>query len=117
MAAFAQAEIEEAIKRQDGFAEKLKSEPAKTITKLANEVAANQRALESDKWCYRGAVYALGIVLGVAILGGIAIAILGKTVPDLLLATAAAAVGALAGLVGPNLAGSQAGKTGGSKQG
>jgi hypothetical protein len=48
-----------------------------------------------------------GIVLGVAILGGIAIAIMGKPVPDLLLATAAAAVGALAGLVGPNLASGQ----------
>jgi hypothetical protein len=69
----------------------------------AVEASVTRTALTGDKWCYRLAIIALGAVVALAVMGAIALAIIGHSVPEILIALGSAAVGALAGLVSPNI--------------
>lgn len=47
-------------------------------------------------------VAALGLVVVAGVIGGIALAVIGRPVPEVVVAIASAAVGALAGLLAPS---------------
>src|SRR5712692_1796681 len=60
-------------------------------------------ALQCDKWIYRIIVLALGLVLVIAVAGGVAIGMSGGTqVPEVVVGLGSGAVGALAGLLAPS---------------
>ena len=55
-------------------------------------------AYESDVWFYRILVIALGGAVLLSVVGAVVVAVMGKPVPEVLLAVGSAAVGALAGV-------------------
>jgi len=67
---------------------------------------SDERALpehtKDDIPVYMAGVIFLGIVACLSVGGAIALAILGKTIPDTLVALGSASVGALAGLLAPS---------------
>ena len=81
----------------------VKTDPKKTLTSVAAQVtkAFPTPAYVSDTLTYRIAVLALGIVVICAMVGAVYLTAAGYTLPDLLTALGAAAIGALAGLLTP----------------
>jgi hypothetical protein len=73
----------------------LSEKPAETLARLAEP-------LRSDAWVYRLVVIALGLAALIAVGGTVALAFVGKPVPEALVAIGSAAVGALAGLLAPS---------------
>lgn len=57
--------------------------------------------LQSDVWVYRMVVFSLGLTVLLALIGGVIIALMDKTIPEVLVALGSAAIGALAGLLVP----------------
>ena len=57
--------------------------------------------LQTDVWVYRMVVFSLGLTVLLALIGGVILALLGKTIPEVLVALGSAAIGALAGLLVP----------------
>jgi hypothetical protein len=76
------------------LAKAISESPVETISSLA-------APLQTDVWIYRIVVSALGLVIILAIVGGIVLGALGKGTPELLTAIGSASVGALAGLLAP----------------
>ncbi len=85
---------------------KTQPEAVAELAKAANQISQS-RALESDKWCYRTAILALGAVVVFTVMGAIALTVISHAIPEILIALGSAAVGALAGLVTPNVGGSK----------
>src|SRR5262249_41047332 len=76
--------------------EEIKKDPVRVLSAIA------QSPLDTDFWIYRLVVLALGLAVLISLGGGIAIVLVGKMVPDILVALGSAAVGALAGLLAPS---------------
>lgn len=74
-------------------------DPIGELDKVVKEAA--KPAYFSDKWIYRYVAISLGVAVLIAAAGAILLAWANKTVPDLLVAVASGAVGALAGLFAP----------------
>lgn len=72
----------------------LSENPSGTLARLAEP-------WRRDPWIYRIVVAALGLAALAAVLGAVALAMLGKPIPEILVAIGSAAVGALAGLLAP----------------
>jgi hypothetical protein len=83
--------------------QQLQTDPKGTLETVAEEVTKTlpPPAYITDQWTYRIVVIALGIVVISAMIGGVYLAVNGKTIPDVLTALGAAAIGALAGLLTP----------------
>jgi hypothetical protein len=94
------SELAVKVAQDPKFAARIKKAPAATIASVA-------APLESDVWIYRMVVAALGLAVLVGVIGAIVLAVLGKTVPEVLVALGSAAVGALAGLLAPSPASRQ----------
>lgn len=62
---------------------------------------ATANPLQTDVWVYRMVVFSLGLTVLLALIGGVTLAIMGKTTPEVLIALGSAAIGALAGLLVP----------------
>jgi len=75
------------------------------VTTVAGEAVERRAPLENDVWIYRMVVGVLGAVLIIATLGGVVIAMVGRQVPEMVVALGSAAAGALAGLLVPSPAG------------
>lgn len=73
----------------------VKANPVQTLMSLA-------APLQSDVWIYRMVVGALGLTVLAAVIGGIALAVIDKAVPDVLVALGSGGLGALAGLLAPS---------------
>lgn len=74
---------------------------------IASAIADISTPLSTDVWIYRAVVGVLGLTLLVTVIGGIALAFVGKgdatiRLPDAVVALGSAAVGALAGLLAPS---------------
>jgi hypothetical protein len=89
-------DLVERIEKDPWLADEIKKNPARAIAAVA------QPPLETDVWIYRIVVLSLGLAVLISLGGGIAIVMVGKTVPDILVALGSAAVGALAGLLAPS---------------
>ena len=84
------------VVRNPDLEQALRDNPTKAISEFAGS------PLQTDPWIYRIVVTSLGLVVVLAVLGGI---ILGRTqtpVPEVLLALGSGAIGALAGLLAPS---------------
>lgn len=85
--------------------EKIKQDPTRELTKLAQEVIHELPApLQTDVWIYRFVVGSLGLTVLSVVIGAIVLTAIGEaaSIPDLLTAIGSAAVGALAGLLAPS---------------
>ena len=80
----------------------IKTDPIAELAKLAQEAKDTVPIYVGDKSFYRIVVVSLGIVVVVAVIGGVILGLMGKTAPEMLLALGSAAVGALAGLLVPS---------------
>jgi hypothetical protein len=95
------------VEKTPGLLAKVKSNPVEALREVAKQVTASlpPPAYISDRWTYRIVVIALGLVCIASVLGAIylsATATGTATVPDVLTALGAAAIGALAGLLAPS---------------
>lgn len=88
------SELAQRVARDPTLATRLQEDPAKTLMDLA-------APLESDVWIYRMVVGALGAGVLVGMIGAIVLAMMGKPIPEVLVALGSAAIGALAGLLAP----------------
>ena len=88
-------ELAERLAEDPWLADEVKKDPVGAIA------AVTQPPLQTDVWIYRIVVLALGLAVLISLLGGIAIVLVGKSVPDIMVALGSAAVGALAGLLAP----------------
>lgn len=79
----------------------LKNDPISQIPKLVDEAARSAPAYYGDKVLYRIAVGVLGSLAVIAAAGSIALVLLEKQTPEVLVALGSAAVGALVGLFAP----------------
>lgn len=92
-------DLAEMIREDPDLAREVSSRPAETIAELA-------APLERDVWIYRIVVGALSLVAVLSIVGAIVVAVgtNDTQVPDAVVALGSAAVGALAGLLAPQVA-------------
>jgi hypothetical protein len=91
-------DLAELVREDPALAREIQSRPAETIAELA-------APLERDVWIYRIVVGALSLVAVVAVVGAILVAVStdDTQVPDAVVALGSAAVGALAGLLAPQV--------------
>ena len=89
------SELAVRVAQDPELAARIRENPAETIASIA-------APLESDVWIYRMVVAALGLVVVAGVIGGLGLAVLGKPVPEVVVAIASAAVGAMAGLLAPS---------------
>ena len=84
--------------------EQLKTDPAATLQKVANQVVRDfpPPALQSDPVIYRIVVTVLGLAVLAALSGAIVLSLQKLAIPETLTALGSAAVGALAGLLAPS---------------
>jgi hypothetical protein len=93
-----------------GVLDLVKAKPEETLRKLAEQVVRDlpPPAFVSDRWTYRIVVLALGVVSVAAICGAIWLSSKATaggspaSIPDVVTALGAAAIGALAGLLAPS---------------
>ena len=57
---------------------------------------------ERDIWLYRMVVAVLGLTVVVSAVGAIALALMGQSTPEVIVALGSAAIGGLAGLLAPS---------------
>jgi len=87
--------------------EELRTNPESVLNRLANEVTNEQpRALETDKWVYRGVILTLALISLSVVAHVMWLSInhpdgTNMKVPDLLTALGSACIGALAGILSP----------------
>ena len=89
------------LEKDKSLKEEVSKDPAKAIAKIAK--SKSPLRVPEDIGIYRIVVLMLGIAILLAVSGGIILAVIDSTkdIPDILVATAATAVGALAGLLAP----------------
>lgn len=58
--------------------------------------------MEKDIWLYRIVVMVLGITVVASVVGAIALALMGESTPEVIVALGSAAIGGLAGLLAPS---------------
>ena len=94
-------ELVSMIEKNKSFEKEIRDDPAKAIAKIAK--TKSPLKVSEDIGIYRIVVLMLGIAILLAVSRGIILAITDSTkdMPDILVATAATAVGALAGLLAP----------------
>jgi predicted phage tail protein len=92
-------DLAELVREDPELAREIQSRPVETIADLA-------APLENDVWIYRIVVGALSLVAVFSIVGAIVVAVATNDtqVPDAVVALGSAAVGALAGLLAPQVA-------------
>lgn len=90
------SEVAAAAQADPEFRKKLEDDPMTTMQTLAS------LPLQSDVWIYRIVVAALAAVAMIAICGGIALAVYGRTTPEGVIALGSTALGAIAGLLAPS---------------
>ena len=89
------SELAARVAQDPELANQIQADPARVLANLA-------APLQSDVWIYRMVVAALGLGVLIGMIGSIVLAMAGKTVPEVLVALGAAAIGALAGLLAPS---------------
>jgi|SRR5438876_8183742 len=94
------AELAVQVTQDAALQNAIKADPAGAIANLA-------APLQSDVWIYRIVVVVLGLVVLGTVAGAIGLTAYGKEIPQVLTALGSAAVGALAGLLGPSPAASR----------
>lgn len=85
------------IAQDPQFKADVQANPGEAIAKVAAPLP-----LQNDNWIYRIVVGSLGLVILIAVIGGIYLAYVDKKLPEGIIALASAAVGALAGLLAPS---------------
>ena len=92
------ADLADLVREDPALAREIQSRPAEAIAELA-------APLERDVWIYRIVVSALSLVAVLSIVGAIVVAVgtNDTQVPDAVVALGSAAVGALAGLLAPQV--------------
>ena len=60
------------------------------------------KRMEKDIWLYRMVVAVLGVTVVASVVGAIALALMGETTPEVIVALGSAAIGGLAGLLAPS---------------
>ena len=88
------SELADRVATDDKLAAQIKDNPAQALASIASPLP--------DNGVYRMVVGALGVAVILSIGGAIVLAVLGKSIPDVLTALGSAAVGALAGLLAPS---------------
>lgn len=58
--------------------------------------------MEKDIWLYRIVVVVLGLTVVASVVGAIALALIGQSTPEVIVALGSAAIGGLAGLLAPS---------------
>jgi hypothetical protein len=58
--------------------------------------------MEKDIWLYRMVVAVLGVTVVASVVGAIALALMGQSTPEVIVALGSAAIGGLAGLLAPS---------------
>lgn len=58
--------------------------------------------MEKDIWLYRMVVAVLGVTVVASVVGAIALALMGESTPEVIVALGSAAIGGLAGLLAPS---------------
>lgn len=58
--------------------------------------------MEKDIWLYRMVVAVLGVTVVASVIGAIALALMGESTPEVIVALGSAAIGGLAGLLAPS---------------
>ena len=91
------ADVVSKIAQDPQFAADVKANPGEAIAKVAAPMP-----LQNDNWIYRIVVLSLGLVIIMAVIGGILLSSNGKSLSEGIIALASAAVGALAGLLAPS---------------
>ncbi|MBI5302903.1 MAG: hypothetical protein HY868_12265 [Chloroflexi bacterium] len=89
------SELAVQVARDPELAKRIQANPAETLAGLA-------APLQSDVWIYRVVVGTLGLGVLVGMVGAIVLALVGKPIPEVLIALGSAAIGALAGLLAPS---------------
>jgi hypothetical protein len=89
------SELATKVAEDADLAEKIKKNPVEALSNIA-------APLQTDRMIYRMVVGALGLTVLTAVIGSIALSIIGKPIPEVLVALGSAAVGALAGLLAPS---------------
>jgi hypothetical protein len=85
------------VKSDSDFKTLIMADPVKALSEEA------QRSVrETDKLIYRIVVISLGLVMVGALVGAVALTLLGKPIPELLATLGGAAIGAVAGLLAPS---------------
>lgn len=85
------------IAQDPQFEADVKANPGQAIARVAAPLP-----LQNDNWIYRIVVGSLGLVILIAVVGGIYLALQDKKLPEGIIALSSAAVGALAGLLAPS---------------
>ena len=60
------------------------------------------KRMEKDIWLYRMVVAVLGVTVVASVVGAIALALMGESTPEVIVALGSAAIGGLAGLLAPS---------------
>jgi hypothetical protein len=83
--------------------QELQLNPKAVLDSLSKDVTRSipSPAYISDQWTYRIVVISLGLIVVLSLIGAIYLSAVGKSIPDILTALGAAAVGALAGIFSP----------------
>jgi hypothetical protein len=92
-------ELLEHIHATPDFENGLRTNPAAAIT---NEIKIVPLPLQSDKAIHRLVVISLGLVVVIAVVGGVVLAFRKNPIPEILVNMGSAAIGALAGLFAPS---------------
>lgn len=89
-------EVNEMVKADPALKTQLEEDPVGVLQTMG------AMPLQSDVWIYRAVVTFLGLISLTAIVGGIGLAIYGKTTPEGVISLGSVALGAIAGLLAPS---------------